>query len=42
MANVELSLVIPTRSRAELLREMLVSLARQTLSPERFEVIVVL
>ena len=40
MANVELSLVIPTHNRAELLGEMLTSLARQTLPPERFEVIV--
>lgn len=36
-----LSVIIPTRNRADLLAQALSSLTRQTLSPERFEVVVV-
>lgn len=35
------SVIVPTRNRAQVLRECLASLARQTLAVERFEVIVV-
>ena len=37
----EVSLVIPTHNRREMLRELLTSLAYQTLAPDEFEVIVV-
>lgn len=40
MANVELSLVIPTHNRVGLLKEMLACLSWQTFPLERFEVIV--
>jgi len=36
-----LSVLIPTHGRGEKLRELLAGLARQTLAPERFEVVVV-
>lgn len=41
MADIELSVVIPSHNRRELLKELLLSLADQSLAPERFEVIVV-
>lgn len=37
----DLSVVIPTRNRAERLRSCLEALRRQTLAPERFEVVIV-
>ena len=40
MPNLDLSVVVPTHNRRELLMEMLEALAGQTLSFERFEVIV--
>lgn len=41
MSAVELSVVIPTYNRRELVREMLIALSRQSLSSEKFEVVVV-
>jgi len=41
MSAVELSVVIPTHNRRELVREMLIALSRQFLSSEKFEVVVV-
>ncbi|WP_188196082.1 glycosyltransferase family 2 protein [Nonomuraea sp. SYSU D8015] len=41
MNDIELSVIIPTHRDAECLEIMLRSLTRQTLAPERFEVIVV-
>lgn len=38
---MELSVIIPTCNRADLLQSLLVAMARQTVSPYRFEVIVV-
>ncbi|HET6171004.1 MAG TPA: glycosyltransferase [Gaiellales bacterium] len=40
-ASCEISVVIPTHDRAELLRDSLESLARQSIESDRFEVIVV-
>lgn len=41
MTKPELSIVVATRNRAALLRECLESLGRQSVAPERFEVVVV-
>lgn len=41
MSNIEVSVVIPTFNRREMLREMLVELCSQTFEGSRFEVIVV-
>ena len=39
--NLEMSVVIPTFNRREMLRDMLLTFYSQTLAPERFEVVVV-
>jgi glycosyltransferase involved in cell wall biosynthesis len=41
MADVEVSIVIPTYNRKQLLVDMLNALSKQTLSPDRFEVTVI-
>jgi glycosyltransferase involved in cell wall biosynthesis len=41
MADLDVSIVVPTRNRCEMLGALLDSLAAQTLDPARFEVIVV-
>ena len=41
MGYIEVSVVIPTYNRRDVLRDMLMSLARQTLPCERYEVVVV-
>ncbi len=41
MGTIEVSVVIPTYNRRDTLRGMLEALSRQTLAPEKFEVIVV-
>jgi glycosyltransferase involved in cell wall biosynthesis len=41
VGDLAVSVVIPTRNRSEMLRELLDSLASQTLGPDRFEVVVV-
>ncbi len=41
MTEIELSVVVPTHNRRELLKELLLALADQSIAPGRFEVIVV-
>jgi glycosyltransferase involved in cell wall biosynthesis len=41
MPALRISVIIPTRNRAQLLREVIESLWRQTMSPDSFEIIVV-
>lgn len=40
--HIEISVVIPTYNRRQILRDMLEALAKQTLPPQKFEVIVVI
>jgi glycosyltransferase involved in cell wall biosynthesis len=40
ISQIEISVIIPTRNRSDLLTEQIESLFKQTLSPERYEIIV--